>query len=65
MKQCNPIWIHTVRFLTLEEAHQLDILLNIMETFQLTYIANDLNWILNDLVKESIRIGSDDSKTDC
>lgn len=57
-----PIWIRTLRFLTLEETHQLDILLNIMETFQLSHIVNDLNWILNDLGKELIRKGGNDKK---
>lgn len=43
----------TFRFLALEEAHQLDVFLNIMETSQLTHVINDLHWILNHLRKKS------------
>lgn len=44
---------HTGRFLALEVANQLDDLIHVVETFQLTLVVNNLHWVLNHLRSDS------------
>lgn len=44
--------ILTWRFLALEEAHEFNVLLNVMKAFELSVITDDLHWLLNHLIEE-------------